>query len=401
MTFGEKMRALMDQQGISLRKLAKITHYDPGLLSKVWRDLQPPSESMANRLDDVLGAGGALAALRKSSVKTKPDDVVELAGWLEQSNVGDGEIGYLQAAVRRLIVDYARQPPLTVLQEARVLQKRVATILRGGRQRLAQQHALLELASELFALINLLAGDVGQYALADAYGYAAWTCAEEADSDLARALVLCAQSKTARWEDRHHEAADLARRGFELCPVGGRGRVLLAVSEATALQSCGDITGAYQALDRAKQVRDEQDGLDEPADAWGCSRARQATYALQVGLGARDSKAMLASVRAADDAWAEGSQWVYGTWAQVRIGAALAHVMTGEVEGALGELAPVFQLGAEYRVVTITGRMSEVGRRLGHSRYKSNPKAAELQEQIRDFQAGSLEHKALKAPENP
>ncbi|MGI5170546.1 hypothetical protein ACQEU3_39975 [Spirillospora sp. CA-253888] len=61
--------------------------------------------------------------------------------------------------------------------------------LRSGRQRLVQTGALLRTSAELFALINLLAGDVGRYRLADAYGYAAWICADEADSDAARAPV--------------------------------------------------------------------------------------------------------------------------------------------------------------------------------------------------------------------
>ncbi|GAA2423239.1 hypothetical protein GCM10010191_38990 [Actinomadura vinacea] len=327
------------------------------------------------------------------------DEAVELAAWLEQSNVGDGVIGYLETATRRLTFDYPRRPPLEVLDEARGLQARVTHILRNGRQRLSQTQALLTVSAELFALINLLAGDVGRYSLADAYGYAAWTCADEADSDPARALVLCTQSKTARWEGRYAAAAELARRGFELAPEGARGRILLAVSEATALQSRGDIDTAYEALQRAQDARDDLNAVDETADAWSCPRARQETYALQVGLGARDPDAMLRSVQAADDAWADGAPRVYGTWAQVRIGAALAHVMMGEPEGAAEELGPVFDLGQEYRVVTIIGRMSEVAQRLGQSRYKGDSRATSLQERIRAFQTGSLEHKALTAPE--
>ncbi|GAA1585202.1 hypothetical protein GCM10009678_79710 [Actinomadura kijaniata] len=333
-------------------------------------------------------------------VQSSPaEDVVELAAWLEQSNVGDGVIGYLETATRRLTFDYARQPPLTVLEEATALQAKVTRILRSGRQRIAQTQALLTISAELLAVISLLAGDVGRCRLADVYGYAAWMCADETDSDTARALVLCAQSKTARWEGRFRDAAALARRGFELAPATARGRVLLAVSEATALQSSGDVAAAREALARAQAAADAPGAADQSADAWSCPRARQETYALQVGLGARDPAAMLRSVQAADDAWADGDQWVYGTWAQVRIGAALAHVMTGDPEGATAELEPVFALGDDYRVVTIIGRMSEVGQRLKHSRYGRDPRAAELRDRIRAFQAGSLERKAVTAPE--
>ncbi|MQY04099.1 hypothetical protein [Actinomadura macrotermitis] len=100
---------------------------------------------------------------------------------------------------------------------------------------------------------------------------------------------------------------------------------------------------------------------------------------------------MLRSAQAADDAWAEGDPWVYGTWAQVRIGAAIARVMKGDAEGAAEELAPVLDLGSEYRVVTIIGRVGEVAGRLGHSLYKGDPRAHDLHERIHAFQAGSLE----------
>ncbi|GAA2397986.1 hypothetical protein GCM10010191_00820 [Actinomadura vinacea] len=67
MTFGEKMRALMAERGISLRRLAKDTFYDLGHLSRVSHDKKPPSADLARDLDDALGADGELVALAKTS----------------------------------------------------------------------------------------------------------------------------------------------------------------------------------------------------------------------------------------------------------------------------------------------------------------------------------------------
>lgn len=361
------------------------------------------TEHYAGALDipvaDLLGA--AEQSQPPDVVDPAVTEVLEMTASLERSDLGDGELHYLDVATRRLTYDYARQPPLIVLREAHSIQRRITAILREQRLRLVQRRELLTTSAELFALINLLAGDVGRYRAADAYGYAAWTCANEADSNAARALVLCAQTKTARWESRYREAAELARQGYELAPTSARGRVLLAVSEATALQSRGDIAGARAALVLAEQARGVGDAADQTADAWSCTRARQNTYSLQVGLGAREPAVMLAAAEAADDAWAEGDEWVYGTWAQVRIGAALAHVMTGEPDRAASELEPVFDLEDHYRVVTIVGRMSEVRQRLTHSRYKGDRRAEALRERIRLFQTGSLEHVAINAPEAP
>ncbi|MEV5824202.1 helix-turn-helix transcriptional regulator [Spirillospora sp. NPDC052242] len=72
MTFGEKMKALMAERGLSLRKLAVAVHYDVSLLSKVSRDLKPPSRALAHQLDTALGADGELAALAAEPATRDP-----------------------------------------------------------------------------------------------------------------------------------------------------------------------------------------------------------------------------------------------------------------------------------------------------------------------------------------
>ncbi|MEV5749983.1 hypothetical protein AB0L00_19350 [Actinoallomurus sp. NPDC052308] len=322
--------------------------------------------------------------------KSVVSETIEFAAWLEQSNVGDSAIEMLRENSRRLSYEYPRRPPLDVMADTEVLQNGVATILRSGRQRINQTKALLEVSAELLALLTLLAGDVGRYRVAGACGRTAWTCAEEADSDFARALVLIAQSKTARWEKDFAEAANLAGKGLELSPAGPE-KVLLAVSKATALKSLGDLERARCALVAADGARDEIASLDEDATAWSCPRARQATYALQVHLGARDPGAMLRAAETADGAWADGDPWVYGTWAQVRIGAALAHLLNGDPEGAQAELTSVFEIGPAFRVTTISGRMKAIGRGLEDRRYRASDTATTLREQIRRFRLESLD----------
>lgn len=62
-TFGEQMRALMHDRGLSFRALAKLVHYDPGYLSKVANDRKPTSRKLAEILDTALNADGSLLAL--------------------------------------------------------------------------------------------------------------------------------------------------------------------------------------------------------------------------------------------------------------------------------------------------------------------------------------------------
>ena len=62
--FGEEIRRLMAERRVGLRELARQVNYDPGYLSKVVNGRKAVSRDLARRLDEALGAGGALAASR-------------------------------------------------------------------------------------------------------------------------------------------------------------------------------------------------------------------------------------------------------------------------------------------------------------------------------------------------
>ena len=198
-------------------------------------------------------------------------EAIDLGAWLEQTNTGSGTIGYLAATARQLASAYTSKPPLTVLNDAVEAQRRLTSLLRGGRQRPAQTIDLCRISAEVFALLTLLCSDIGQYPAANAYGHAGWICAQEAGSDLASALVLSAQTKTAQWEKRYAEAASKARQGYELCPPAGA-RVLLACQEANAAQALGDFARASEALARARAAQDAMptDPDDDGDTAWSC-----------------------------------------------------------------------------------------------------------------------------------
>jgi len=341
-------------------------------------------------------SGGSGAEGREDSDDGAPlfrpvSRAVDLGTWLESTNVGEATVAYLAATARRLSGDYTHQPPLTVLNDAVELQRRITDLLRGGRQRLPQTRNLCQAGAEVFAVLALLCGDIGQYASAEAYGNAGWICAQEAGSGLAGAYVLSAQAKTAQWQKRYAQAMAKARQGYEICPPAGA-RVLLACQEANAAQALGDLTRAREALSRAREAQDAATPAedDDGTTAWSCPPPREANYAAIVNLGCGDLVRSLQEAKRADEAWSAGDPWVYGTWAQVRIGAAIAHVRNGEADGAAEEIAPVLGIPAEYRVVTITDRLGYVGQLLRGPHHRGSPVAADLREQIGEFRAASL-----------
>jgi len=61
--FGTELRRLLAEGGMSLNEAARRSNYDAGYLSKVASGRKRATPAVAARLDDVLGAGGSLAAL--------------------------------------------------------------------------------------------------------------------------------------------------------------------------------------------------------------------------------------------------------------------------------------------------------------------------------------------------
>ncbi|MGQ0777353.1 MAG: helix-turn-helix domain-containing protein [Pseudonocardiales bacterium] len=82
--FGDELRRLREQLGLSLKKFAKLVHYDSGYLSKIENSLKPPTKTLAKACDEALGAGERLSALvsprAASTSSRKTQDGVRLAG---------------------------------------------------------------------------------------------------------------------------------------------------------------------------------------------------------------------------------------------------------------------------------------------------------------------------------
>ncbi|MEV5413928.1 helix-turn-helix transcriptional regulator [Thermopolyspora sp. NPDC052614] len=67
-TFALRVRTLMREREISLRRLAKTINYDSGYLSRVLNGHRPPSPAMAKLIDTVLDADGTIVALANREI---------------------------------------------------------------------------------------------------------------------------------------------------------------------------------------------------------------------------------------------------------------------------------------------------------------------------------------------
>jgi transcriptional regulator with XRE-family HTH domain len=76
--FGDEVRRLLSERGISLRQAARLAHYDPSYLSKVLSGTKPGSPELAAALDEILGADGVLTALASGG---QDHDDARALGW--------------------------------------------------------------------------------------------------------------------------------------------------------------------------------------------------------------------------------------------------------------------------------------------------------------------------------
>ncbi|MEV7012700.1 hypothetical protein [Streptosporangium sp. NPDC051022] len=315
------------------------------------------------------------------------DEVMRFGSWAECTNVGPGSIGYYAGAVNRLARDYLRQPPAPVRVRAAVMTRSVFGLVQNGRQRLSQTRELYGVAATLCAFNGWAAGDLGQTEVAEAHARTALILAEEIDVPAVRALALSVQSKTAFWDKKHVQAAALARRGYE-CSPNDTMKVFLACQEADAWQAAGDMPRALDALRRVDDARAAVNREDEVGGLFSCGLARQYNYTMTVRLRAADARAAIAAAEQALLAYEEGEEWAYGTWAQIRIGMAHAHLLLSELDEADDALTPVLAQPPALRLTTVVTRVGELGSLLAQTRYRDDPLARSLRDRIDDYQAG-------------
>jgi hypothetical protein len=133
--------------------------------------------------------------------------------------------------------------------------------------------------------------------------------------------------------------------------------VLLSCQEADALQALGNVEDAQEALVRAEQAQENINSAGDLGGIFACGTARHANYSMGTYLRAGATDWALLQVERAETAWRNGDEWAYGTWAQVQIGASIAHLMNREIEGATITLQPVLDQAAERRLATLTTRL--------------------------------------------
>jgi hypothetical protein len=259
--FGGEVARLLSERGMSLRQAARLTHYDPSYLSKVISGTKPGSRQLADALDRLLGADGALAdmvtdkPLAAAAVPAADDETEawELGHLATASDVGAATLERIEQAVDTLAVAYPGTPPAELLGRVRRHLGYVAGLL-DARKTLDEHRRLLVAGGWLSLLAATCAIDLRWWDAASARLRTAAQLARETGH--AEMAAWCLETRA--WQlltiGDYPAAAGLARDAQVAAPSGTSAHIQATAQEGRAMARLGDTRDAYTALRRVEAL---------------------------------------------------------------------------------------------------------------------------------------------------
>src|SRR2546421_6664174 len=256
--FGEMLRQLREERGVSLSGLALTIHYDKAYVSRIERGIQPPSEEVARLCDAALDARGDLVAAAHLDIAArrdaKPWQTTELLRRIQASDAAPCTLDALQATVNQLCCEYPYRDANELVGDARDWLRHIGQLLRKPIG-LRQHRELLASAGWLALLVACLEYDLGLRTSAQATQAAARQLAVEAENGEILAWTYEMASWFALTQRRYRDAISEARNGHELSQSHAV-IVQLAAQEAKALGRLKDVDGVRTALDHGQRLLD-------------------------------------------------------------------------------------------------------------------------------------------------
>jgi hypothetical protein len=308
-----------------------------------------------------------------------------------QVDLSDETLEQVADDVRRLCVAYPQQPLATILGDLVTSQDTLFSLLEN-RQRPQHARQLYLLAGITGGLLAKASHDMSDPHAALTQARAAYLCADMADHNGLRAWIRGLESLVTYWDGRARESVRYAQAGAAAAEAAGStAGVWLAVSEARAWASLGNVADARTAIDRAERAWDgtrEDDELDQMGGIATFTRSRQLYYAAEA-LAWLPSEADLAEDYSgqAVSAYADESapDWAFGDSAGSRASLAVARIYRGEIDGAADAFGPVLDLPPEQRIRGIISSARHVHDALSRAGRADDIAAADLEEQIEVF----------------
>ncbi|WP_447040287.1 helix-turn-helix domain-containing protein [Streptomyces sp. DSM 118878] len=258
--FATHAREALAARGISIRRAARLLNFDPSYLSRVLNSKQAPSKNLARGIDQLVEAGGALAALVSEpgcspaqppwdAADSSDDDLeaLELARRVRASDVGTETLDRLEAAFDRMAVAYQTAQPSALLRDVRRHSAYVTKLL-DERKTLSEHRRLLVLGGWLSLLAATLHVDLREGAAATARLHAAALLAQHAEHSEIHAWVYETKAWTALTAGDYVRAVELSRAAQGIAPRGSSAEVQSAAQEGRARARLGQKKEAREAI---------------------------------------------------------------------------------------------------------------------------------------------------------
>jgi transcriptional regulator with XRE-family HTH domain len=437
---GRLLTEWREQAGLSQTELARCIVYDRTTVNHAERGHRVPAAEFWQACDQVLGADGALRTLYEQWQEAKPrragttrqrtphrvaalqsaaldelpgrmgiltsesdfmvnsdeDPVMAAAresarfsSFAEATNVGPLTLEQLRADIDRIARTWWNRPVISTFVEARELRDRAFELLEGHQQP-PQTRDLYLAAGLLCSILAEASLGLGNLAAAETQARTAFLCAELAGHNGLRCWVRGEQSMIAIWDGRPADAVALARSGWDYVPETGTARVRPATIEARAQALLGHADAVDDALDRAKDARQQVVGSDEVGGFMESSVAEQLFYAstanLRIGGEQRyrqvehDATEAIRLYEAEPTEVRRLSQLV-----ETRLDLAGARLASGDLEGCAEQASEAMRASARRRTFTLDGRLRQLAGRLALAPYRSTPMALGLREEIQTY----------------
>lgn len=251
--FGDDLKRLLAERGMSLHQAARLAHYDVSYLSRVVNGRKPGSRELAAALDKVLDTGGELAALAEASARQPSADaeLIELARKADVSDLGSGTLELLDLAVGRMCRDYPAADSAELSARA-MKHLHYVTRLLEGRTTLAQHRDLLVIAGWLAALLACTRYDEGKAGTAETARLMTRQFATQAGHGELIAWSFEIAAYFALVEGRYRDTVALSEAGMEHSGTTSAA-VQLTLQAARGYARMGD-TQAREALSAGRAV---------------------------------------------------------------------------------------------------------------------------------------------------
>jgi transcriptional regulator with XRE-family HTH domain len=268
-TFSERMRALMTERGASVRGVARAVPCDPALISKIRRGLEHPSRRVAQRIDAVLGAEGALYAQWQPARHLDQDERERFAQAAQRSSrVDAGYVKMIRQTSQTLVKLDTLHGGNDVFPLALRLFRDAGRKLGAGAYPPAIERDLMAATGEIGEVAAWLAYDADRQDDSRQIIMEAMLLSRQAgdrDMELFELAHLAMQSLHLR---RPAEALRIATGVLDAGSVAPRVAALFDIRRGRALAQLGDERHAFDALDRAAVTLTESVSPRDPHWTW-------------------------------------------------------------------------------------------------------------------------------------